>query len=361
MTLDDWQFLAGPAIALAAAIPIFVLAAGALHLRANRALRRERETQLALAASQRDLAALRAALDQVAFGMVLLDQERRAQFINRAFRRIWRLPDKVADSRLPFVKLMYHGRDSHAFVVPLHQLTAYVAEQMALIRTGDAQPLDLRLADGEVLRFRCTALPDGKRLLSYGNVSDLTHQADLLAELASIDGLTGLYNRRHFLHVANGEWERFKRYGRPLALLLVDIDKLKSVNDRYGHDTGDRVVKEVAEVLRNNTRASDIAARVDGEEFALLLPEATIESARLAAERFRRTVAERAIPVDGGSLAVTASIGLSPASPDVSSLAELMKQADFALHEAKRTGRNRICSFAPSMIDGANAKRASAA
>ena len=341
---------AGALLTLAIALPVFAIVAGALHLRAKQALRREAEAHGAHAASQHELAALHAALDQVAFGIVLLDREQRTEYINRAFRRIWRLPDHLAEARLPFVKLMDHEADSRAYLVAPRQLADYVAEQMALIRTGGEQPLDLRLANGEVLRFRCTALPDGGCLLTYGNVSDLIRHAETLAALASTDGLTGLYNRRHFLELAASEWGRFKRYGRPLALLLLDIDRFKSINDTHGHDIGDLVLKEIAEGLRHHTRTSDIAGRVGGEEFVLLLPETSLESACLVAERFRQAVAERTVAVEAGTLAVTASIGVSCARADTTGIAELMKEADLALYEAKHTGRNRICAFDPPML-----------
>jgi diguanylate cyclase (GGDEF)-like protein len=350
MVLDGRDPVIGLLIALAVmvlAVIILVLIASRLHARAKAAARQEQETRLALAASDLDLATLRAALDQVKFGIVLLDQERRAQFINRAFRSMWRLPDELADSKPTFVKLMYHSRDDMDYAAPQHQIGAYVTEQMALIRAGDGRPLDIRLANGQVLRFRCTALPDGGRFLSYGNVGDLVSHADMLQELASIDGLTGLYNRRQLLALAESEWERFKRYGRPLALLMLDIDLFKSVNDRFGHDVGDRVIKAVADVLRTNKRSSDIVGRIGGEEFALLLPEATLDSAIAAGERFRRAVAKCIVATDGGAvpITITISIGVSVVRDGVEGIAQLMKQADVALYEAKRTGRNRVCTF----------------
>ena len=123
----------------------------------------------------------------------------RAQFINRAFRRLWRLPEDVAARKPAFVGLMYHGRNARAFAVPADQLDTYVAEQTALIRAGNERPVDIRLANGDVIRRRCKVLADGGRMLTYGNVSDLVRSADEMAELAMTDALTGIYNRRHFM------------------------------------------------------------------------------------------------------------------------------------------------------------------
>jgi PAS domain-containing protein len=127
--------------------------------------------------------ALRSALDEIRIGVVLLDHEMRAQFINRAFRRMWRLPDHKADSKPPFVALMYHGRDTRAYEVPAAELDAYVAERVEHVKRGDPAPRDLRLTSGEVLRLQCTILPDGGRMLSYTYVTDIVRHADELAVL----------------------------------------------------------------------------------------------------------------------------------------------------------------------------------
>lgn len=291
--------------------------------------------------------ALRAIVDDLNYGIVVLDRERRIQFINRAFRRFWRVPDELAESRLSFVRLMYHGRGAAAYAVSHDRLGDYVARQMDLIRTGEDRPLNIALCNGEVIQFRCKPLPDGGRLLTYGNVSELAHQAEALERLASVDGMTGLNNRRHFLVLAESEWSRFRRYGRPLALLMIDIDLFKSINDAYGHDIGDDVIKSVAAVLQNNKRTSDVAGRLGGEEFALILPEATLDRALAAAERLRQLVADCVINVEGCRLSVTISIGASAGDADMSSVDELLKQADVALYEAKRAGRNRVCRFDP--------------
>ena len=124
--------------------------------------------------------ALRAALDEVRFGVVLLDHELRAQFINRAFRKMWRLPDPKADSKPPFVALMYHGRDTRAYDVPAADVDAYVAERVEHVKIGDPTPRDLRLSSGEVLRLQCAVLPNGGRMLSYTYVTDIVRHSDEL-------------------------------------------------------------------------------------------------------------------------------------------------------------------------------------
>ncbi len=121
---------------------------------------------------------LSAALDQVDIGIVLLDPDTRAEFINRAFRDYFSLSDEQADSKPPFIALMYHGRDTGAFEMPEEELSAFIARRTEMMRSGDSTPININLADGQVLRFSCTALPDGGRMLSYTPVTDLVRHTD---------------------------------------------------------------------------------------------------------------------------------------------------------------------------------------
>ena len=293
------------------------------------------------------LTALRAIVDDLDYGIVVLDRGRRVQFINRAFRRFWRIPDDVAETHDTFVRTMYHGRGMAAYAVTPDRLGDYIAQQLDVIRSGEERPLKIRFANGEVVQFRCKALPDGGRLLTYGNVSDLVREFEAVERLACIDGMTGVNNRRHFMVLAEVEWSRFSRYNRPLAALMIDIDLFKSVNDTYGHDAGDEVIKSVADTLQKSKRASDIVGRLGGEEFALLLPEATHDSALAAGERLRKLVADSVIVAGGQRIPVTVSVGASGGRADTINVEALLKEADLALYEAKRAGRNRVCRFEP--------------
>ena len=165
-----------------------------------------------------ELAALRAIVEDLDYGIVVLDAERRVRFVNRAFRAFWHVPEDARRARPSFVKLMYHGRGTAAYTVAAHRLGDYLERQLEAIRAGRRRagqyPPDL----GRHHPFRCKALPDGGRLLTYGNVSDLVRQAEALERLATTDAMTGLANRRQFFKLAAVEWSRAERYRRPLAL-----------------------------------------------------------------------------------------------------------------------------------------------
>jgi two-component system, cell cycle response regulator len=127
-----------------------------------------------------------------------------------------------------------------------------------------------------------------------------------------------------------------------MAILIFDIDLFKSVNDRFGHDAGDAVIRHVADVCRNEVGRSDILARIGGEEFALLLPATTAEQAVARADAMRQRLEATPFEVDGAKVRVTVSIGVAEAAPSTDSIGDLMKRADQALYQAKRDGRNRV-------------------
>jgi diguanylate cyclase (GGDEF)-like protein len=157
--------------------------------------------------------------------------------------------------------------------------------------------------------------------------------------------MTGLFNRRHFLALAEIEWSRYQRHRRPLSLLMLDIDHFKSINDRFGHDTGDHVIVQIADVCRQEKRKSDVVARFGGEEFLLLLPETPLSQAQLAAERLRRQIEARDVSIASLAVSATASIGVAEATSSMATMFDLIRAADNALYAAKGAGRNRVCAI----------------
>lgn len=171
-----------------------------------------------------------------------------------------------------------------------------------------------------------------------------------LEELSTTDQLTGLKNRRYLDTVLLEEWSRCKRYGRPLSVLLLDIDFFKKVNDEFGHQAGDVCLQQVAHRIMNSSRwPSDKVARYGGEEFCLVLPETDAEGAAVVAERIRAAVAEVPVSTDAGTLQVTVSLGTFSAVPgDQCSLEQMVHGADMALYASKENGRNRVTSSGQS-------------
>jgi diguanylate cyclase (GGDEF)-like protein len=164
-----------------------------------------------------------------------------------------------------------------------------------------------------------------------------------LKRLANTDVLTGLANRRRFMEVLEAEIDRAQRYDRPLSLLLVDLDHFKDVNDTHGHTGGDEVLRAVADVLAAVCRDVDLAARIGGEEFAILLPETDARGAEHVAERARGRIAESHHRAPSGAgFRITASAGVASLGREVTSAEGLLQAADDALYRAKGEGRNRV-------------------
>lgn len=179
-------------------------------------------------------------------------------------------------------------------------------------------------------------------------VMDVTEQKKLekhLELLSITDPLTGAKNRRYFMDQTQKEIDRAKRYNSSLSLIMIDIDHFKSINDTYGHGTGDHVLKKMVEVSGAILRASDVFSRIGGEEFAVTLIETDIEKAESIAERLRELLAGVRIPAGENEIKFTISIGITQFNRGEDTLDKMIKRADDALYEAKNTGRNRTVTY----------------
>ncbi len=184
----------------------------------------------------------------------------------------------------------------------------------------------------------------GQLAVGFNTMAEhLLAQHQRLEELSTRDGLTGLYNRREFDRRLNDELQRARRYDRPFAILLLDIDHFKLVNDHYGHQVGDEVLQTVSDLVRLNVRPVDTVCRYGGEELGVILPETGEDGALMVAERIRRMVAGAVVAVPSGeTIHVTVSIGVAGFPLDAAGAPELVGVADAALYAAKRNGRNQV-------------------
>jgi eukaryotic-like serine/threonine-protein kinase len=163
-----------------------------------------------------------------------------------------------------------------------------------------------------------------------------------MQRMAATDALTETHNRHRFFELAEAEWEAARLLGRPLAVMMLDIDHFKRVNDTHGHAVGDAVLRAVADRCRAALREADVLGRYGGEEFAVLLPGTELAAATQVAERLRLLIDEVPLQFAGGEIAVTISVGVAAADDATPTLAALLNRADEALYEAKTSGRNRV-------------------
>ncbi|MBI3399891.1 MAG: diguanylate cyclase [Acidobacteria bacterium] len=229
-------------------------------------------------------------------------------------------------------------------------------ERLEAERRVDALAVPVRTYGGEsfwsLLNAR-TLVSGGEKLVMI-TLTDLTEQKrveEQLRVIATTDALTGTHTRRHFFDLAEVECGRSSRHQRPIAVALLDLDHFKLVNDRFGHPVGDEALRLVAETVREKLRRHDLLGRYGGEEFALLLPETSLEGATLVVERIRQAVAALEFAHQGSVIDLTISAGVVFRRPD-EPLASALERADAALYAAKDQGRNRVCAIAnpPSLV-----------
>lgn len=193
----------------------------------------------------------------------------------------------------------------------------------------------------QVFNHMVASLKRGREEISAAHNS-LIETNETLHQLSITDSLTGLHNRKHIMDLFSQEMARSIRYGHSVAILMIDIDYFKKVNDTYGHQTGDRVVSQLAGALMESARECDYVGRYGGEEFLIVLPHSNIESGAALAERIRHNISKLQIPAGGNQISVTVSIGVSGYPNGGSDVESIIREADNALYKAKADGRNCI-------------------
>jgi len=302
-----------------------------------------------------------AVLDHVPLGIAVLDRQLRVVFWNSCLEDWTGVTKKQiegTDIRSRFAHL-----DQPRYLARLNDLLTGGAPT---IFSSQLHPHFLRSTlRGGRLRIEYTvavAVPGAAdngfyALLAIHDVTSLAETMEAVRQArdeaqrqAATDSLTGVANRRHFVESAERTIAQAVRYGRPAALLVIDVDGFKAVNDTHGHIVGDEMLKAIVRVCRRGLRDADLVGRLGGDEFAVLLPETTGPMALLTAERLRSAVAVEEFRAEGHRIEMAVSLGVSALGRDSRTFDALLRLADGALYDAKRHGRNRtaIAGFEPA-------------
>lgn len=260
---------------------------------------------------------------------------------------------EVLDWNLSFVELLGYGAGER----PSLSLYELVGHDRESVQENARRPLQTgvnrlgertyRTRDGREVTVEVTAnrIHAKDRTVVCVVIRDVTQRRRLEQELARqavTDPLTGLLNRRGFAAQAGHEVDRSARFGRPVSALMIDVDAFKPVNDEHGHAAGDAVLAALGSRVRSTIRRVDVAARVGGDEVAIVLPETGLEAARAAGERLRHAIVSEPFPTPAGPISLTVSIGVASLHGPAESLENLLRRADGALYEAKSGGRDRV-------------------
>jgi two-component system cell cycle response regulator len=218
-------------------------------------------------------------------------------------------------------------RDVQYHVVDMHSTNGtYVNDELVQER---------QLRRGDQIKIGDTIM----KFLSGANLESQYHET--IYRMTIIDGLTGIHNKRYLVEQLDRELSRATRHGRPLALVICDVDHFKRVNDEFGHLAGDHVLKEVAQLAKSRLRPDDVIARYGGEEFAVILPETDLRGGIRIADELRMMIAAEAVVFEEDDIDVTISCGVAQLDPTWRSH-DFVRAADEQLYEAKRAGRNRV-------------------
>jgi len=241
--------------------------------------------------------------------------------------------------------------EEHAFSIHSPSSHDFSTEERDLLEEIVSLVVESRRTGGELMRVE-----ERLRMIERENV-DLTMRSRALAEVSAKDALTGLYARWYVMEKIEEELNRAMRHGSAMAVMMVDLDHFKKINDSYGHLAGDLVLQTVGQLVKDSLRVYDIPGRYGGEEFCLMLPETPIENTAVVAERIRKNVAAAAMSHDERNIQVTASIGVAGIGENTGiaralTATELIERADRALYRAKETGRNRVEQWDNLLLQG---------
>jgi diguanylate cyclase (GGDEF)-like protein len=340
------------------------------------------------------------ALNSVDIGIILLNPEMRVRFINDRQIDLLRVSSDLLATGPQYRELVAFAVSKAWFAAPLHQTADFIAQQEHAVLAGPIPPTRIDLMDGRRLLFACKPCSDGGRILTYVDISEElereaqaavahvsaemrfrtetledqgAHLASLaeavdesarkvelavleleseiverrkleveLRRLATEDGLTGILNRSAFMAAGQREMEHMQQFDQTLVVLMFDVDHFKAINDRYGHEGGDLALRHLSSLLRSDLRDGDLLGRLGGEEFAIVLPGASLDVAGTIAERLRSCVEASRLAFGEHVIGMTISVGLAVRQATDRTIEPIIARADAALYRAKRAGRNRV-------------------
>lgn len=294
-----------------------------------------------------------AVMESIEYGVLFMDSDLRVRIANRAFRDMWGIPDEFLARNPTLRDIINFNRYNDIYDIPEEKFDRYLDEREAPVRDGACGPKEFHRKDGVAYQYQCVVLPDGGRMLTYFDITrhkntqaQLANTLNEVHELANRDPLTGLPNLRLLQERFFSTLSMSKRKGWKAAIMFIDLDKFKAVNDIYGHKVGDIVLKMVAQRLLKIVRKADTVARIGGDEFLIILTEIYDNAdAALVADKILQQMAAP-FDLDGNEIKMGVSIGIAMYPIHGDDIQVLIKKADNAMYKTKGLGKQSY-SFAP--------------
>lgn len=283
-------------------------------------------------------------------GFAYFDQDDRLQVFNEQYRALYTKSAHLMEKGTTFEEIIRGGVACGQYFEAIDREEAWIESRLEAHRNPQ-EPLEQRLDDGRWLRIEERKTRDGGTVGIRVDITEAKRREHELERLSVTDALTGLANRRAFMDRLAQEHERICRYGGVMSVLLIDVDHFKSINDTFGHLTGDVVLKELAAILSEELRYPDVVCRYGGEEFAAFLPETSMGGAFSSAERVRNAVQAYQFCSGNPAIQVTVSIGVTQSDHRDTRYEAALVRADHALYDAKEAGRNQVVVSPPENAD----------
>ena len=242
---------------------------------------------------------------------------------------------RCVKSVMTFGNYYFISQRLHRYLIPMKPTGAFPTRFKFMQQSCTAYPIR---DENNTIHQICITIQDVTEMAAYEKI---------LLEINLKDSLTGAYNRRFLTTRLSEEFERHRRYSRTLSLLMLDIDYFKKINDTYGHQCGDFILKGMSETITAMLRKVDMLVRYGGEEFCCLLPETDLQSALILAERIRKSIEGKKFQFGDAVIRITVSLGVQEFSGNIDSPDTLLRMADEALYKAKEAGRNQVWGYKP--------------
>jgi len=282
-----------------------------------------------------------AVLETINYGVLFMDSNLKARIMNRAYQVMWGIPDDLVNSRPTLPDLIHFNLLNGLYDVEEADFDAYIERRIAAVKEGSFSAIEIERTDGKTFEYQCTALDDGERMLTFFDITERKKAEEQIRHLANHDALTGLPTKYLAKEKMRDSFAMADRHAWKIAVMFIDLDDFKAVNDTLGHDAGDDLLKQVGERFSLCLRDTDLVARIGGDEFLVIQTEVKNDDSAIKVAQNLISSAMTPFNINGHDIQIGASIGIALFPDHATDQDSMIKVADMAMYEAKKAGKNQ--------------------